>query len=84
MSHWINAPVLTETESGKIILDLSGDIWDLRSAQESQASILLSLARYPDGSKEYEIELIPQESKAVVLGVMYPIEKVSAALKAII
>lgn len=84
MSHWINAPVLTETQSGKIILDLSGDIWDLRSAQESNASILFSLARYPDGGKEYEVELIPQESKAIILGAIYPIETVFEVLKTLV
>ena len=83
MSHWVFAPVLTDTQSGEILLDLSGGLWELRSAQESGASITLSLARYPDGIKEYAVELLPQEKRALVLGVSYPLAELKAALEAL-
>ncbi len=84
MSHWIYAPVLIDTESHTKVLDLIGNIWDLRSATESTDSITLMLARYPDGGKEYEVKLYPTKGEACINGKPTKISSVVESLDAIV
>lgn len=84
MSHWVYAPVLINTESNVAVLDLTGNVWDFRSATESTDSITLLLARYPDGSKEYEIRLYPSKGEATINGKLTQIQAISEALDAIV
>ena len=84
MSHWVYAPVLINTESNVAILDLIGNVWDLRSATESTDSITLLLSRYPDGNKEYELKLYPSKGEATINGKPTQIQRVSEVLDAIV
>lgn len=84
MSHWVYAPILVSTETNEIILSLEGNVWDLRSAREVRDSIILKLARYPDGKKEYELELAPLAETAKISGVAHPLAKVVEVLDAIV
>ncbi|MFC3150030.1 hypothetical protein ACFOEK_03235 [Litoribrevibacter euphylliae] len=83
MSHWVYAPVLRHTETNEHILNLAGNVWDLRSAKESQDTIILQLARYPDGSKDYEIKITPRTETAIVNGTPHPLTKLAEVLDAI-
>lgn len=84
MSHWVYAPILVSTETNEIILSLEGNVWDLRSAREVRDFIILKLARYPDGKKEYELELAPLAETAKISGVAHPLAKVVEVLDAIV
>lgn len=84
MSHWLYAPVLTNLETQEVLLDLQDSIWDLRSAKESEDSILLTLARYHEGNSEYLVELNPIEGTAIVCGVSHPMFSVLEAINAIV
>ena len=83
MSQWINVPWLTETDTGRVVLDLRDDIWDLRSTQEEGDVIQLKMARYPDGNTEYAIALRPLQNQAVLRGTTYALAELKAALKAL-
>lgn len=84
MSHWVYAPLLTETETGTAVLDLKDGLWDLRSAEESGAAIRLKMAYYPVGGTEYQIEIRPQAGVALVAGVSWLIEDLPEALAALV
>ncbi len=83
MSHWVHPPVLVHTETNEHILNLAGNRWDLRSAKESQDTIILQLARYPDGSKDYEIKITPRTKTAIINGTPHPLTKLAEVLDAI-
>ncbi|MGF1769185.1 hypothetical protein L4D06_17620 [Enterovibrio makurazakiensis] len=84
MSHWVYAPVIIDIETNEIILNLEGNIWDLRSAGESQDSIILKLSRYPDGVTEYTVEIIPDAATAIVEGVSLSVTRIVQFLDALV
>ncbi|GGK05599.1 hypothetical protein GCM10007426_37950 [Alloalcanivorax dieselolei] len=82
MSHWVHAPVLTDTETAEVLLDLRDGLWDLRGAKEEGQAILLTLARYPNGNKEYQLLLHPHARTVAVDGCEYPLPRAVEILKA--
>jgi hypothetical protein len=83
MSHWVYAPVLTDTITEEVLFDLSGNIWDLQSASESSKEVILKLARYPDINKEFEIVLKLNKGQAKINGNIFPINNLSKVLDGI-
>ncbi|MBZ5488373.1 hypothetical protein HW452_12650 [Halomonas aquamarina] len=83
MSLWVYSPVIVERATGRVVLDLSSGLWDLRRVNERPGRILLTLARFPEGDREYVVEVAPVEAIAVVDGVTHPLLKLEAALNAI-
>ncbi|ERS10694.1 hypothetical protein Q668_03665 [Alcanivorax sp. PN-3] len=81
MSHWVHAPVLIDTETSEVLLDLGDSPWDLRGAKEEGRAILLTLAHYPDGNKEYELLLYPDAGTMAVGGCEYPLARAAEILK---
>lgn len=55
MSHWVNAPRVEHGLSGKELLDLSGDLWDLIRVEDGEEKVILFLRKYPGVSKEVQI-----------------------------
>ena len=47
MSHWVDSPVITDTKSQEIILDLSNTAWHLVKWGEIDFGIEMTLAKYP-------------------------------------
>lgn len=84
MSHWVYAPVIINTDNDEVILNLEGNIWDFRSAKETRDSIILKLARYSDGNKEYEMKLQLSAKTVTINGAMYPLASVPEVLDAIV
>lgn len=82
MSHWIQAPTLTDVSSGEVLLDLSDDIWDLRAAQAHETGIQLSMARYPDGQHTLTLMIWPDRQEAEFAGQRLPLRELPAALAA--
>lgn len=80
MSHWVYSPVLTRESCGEVVLDLSGSDWDLRQAAETDDGIMITLARYPDGIKTYEVKLLPDKSTFLFEGKEYPTSSVKSVL----
>ncbi|WP_252109365.1 MULTISPECIES: hypothetical protein [unclassified Halomonas] len=83
MSLWVYSPVITERATGSVLLDLTGSPWDLRRIEEGRGRILMTLMCYPDGDREYMIEVAPFEAIAVVEGEAYPLAELGAVLNAI-
>lgn len=82
MSHWVHAPLLIDTETAEVLLDLRDGLWDLRGAKEEGRAILLTLAHYPDGNKEYELLLYPDAGTMAVGGCEYPLARAAEILNA--
>ncbi|MCS2609292.1 hypothetical protein [Halomonas dongshanensis] len=83
MSLWVYAPVIVERATQRVILDLSGSLWDLRRVAEGEGRIILTLARYPEGVREYVIEVDPIKSTVIVQGSTYALAHIDTALSAI-
>jgi GAF domain-containing protein len=45
---WVRSPRVTETATGRVLLDLQGTAWDCEVALPLTDSVLLHLRRYPD------------------------------------
>ncbi|NRB42281.1 MAG: hypothetical protein HRU20_28065 [Pseudomonadales bacterium] len=84
MSHWVYSPVLTDTETGTVIFDLSDSDWDLREAKESEGLIMMTLARYPDGATTYKIDISPEKSEFILDGSVYPVSSINVVLDGIV
>ncbi|WP_447928718.1 hypothetical protein [Vreelandella sp. EE27] len=83
MSLWVYSPVVVECATQKAVLDLSGSRWDLRRVTEGNGRIIMVLARYPEGDREYLIEVDPANATAVVEGVAHLLADIETALNAI-
>lgn len=84
MSHWVYAPVITDTQTHIKLLDLSNGLWDLRSAGELNHIIVLNLARYPNADTEYEVCLDPEKGEAKVEGKTVELSEIKDALDLIV
>ena len=69
MSHWVNAPRVEDVLSGKELLDLSSDLWDLVRVEEDEEKVILFLRKYPGISKEVQI-VIGQDGQMFLNGVL--------------
>ncbi len=83
MSLWVYSPVVVECATQKRVLDLSGSLWDLRRVTQDQGRIVMMLARYPEGDREYVVEVDPVRTTAIVEGIAHPLADIETALNAI-
>lgn len=47
MSHWVNAPVVVDCDTGKDVVDLRFGRWDLRDVVETDEGLDMTLSPYP-------------------------------------
>jgi len=52
MSHWVYAPKIENLETGEVLLDLTGDLWDLVAVSEEGNRLKLQMRKYPGSSPE--------------------------------
>lgn len=81
MSHWVYSPVIINLLTQQVVINLEGSNWDLRSARGGENSIFLKLSRYPDSTKEYEIEIDTSKNIAAINNSLYSFNKVLEALE---
>jgi hypothetical protein len=84
MSLWVDAPLITDTQTNTAILDLRDSIWSLRGTSATLDSITLTLARYPDGNKEYKLCVYPEIGEAKLGHITKPILQIRDLLDAIV
>ncbi|MBN3575924.1 hypothetical protein [Vibrio neptunius] len=84
MSHWVHSPVIRETSSGKVILNLEFTAWGLRSVTESNERLVLILYRYPDGNSDYCVEVDPINRVVLISGEEYPLINIESTLELIV
>ncbi|WP_447928720.1 hypothetical protein [Vreelandella sp. EE27] len=84
MSLWVYAPLIVERATQRIMLDLTGSLWDLRRVTENSGRIIMILARYPDGDRHYVVEVDPGKSIVIVQGVTHLLADIETALNAVI
>lgn len=69
MSHWVSAPRVEDILSGKTLLDLSDELWDLLRVEEGEEKLILVLRKYPGISKEVQI-VIGKDGQMFLNGVL--------------
>lgn len=52
MSHWVYAPKIENLETGEVLLDLTGGLWDLVAVSEEGDRLNLQMRKYPGSSPE--------------------------------
>jgi len=68
MSHWVYAPILTDTLSDHCYFNLTNKVWDLMSVKEDENSITLLLRKYSKDLQEYEIQIFIAKNEALING----------------
>ncbi|MFO0760602.1 MAG: hypothetical protein U0359_29245 [Byssovorax sp.] len=68
MSHWIDCPRVIDTQTGRVLLDLHGSLWDLAEVKEEARSIRLVMRKYPGGSPPVALTLSPDMPGGVLDG----------------
>lgn len=82
MSHWIYAPKIIDRQSGAVLLDLSGDLWDLVAVKESPNAITLIMRKYPGTAPQAELVISPGQTGGVFNGQTLDLNALMAALAA--
>ena len=80
MSHSIHAPRVIDLRSGTVLLDLTGELWDLIEVKESSHSITLIMRKYPGTLPQAELMLVPGQSGGVFNGQQLDSSELVAAL----
>ena len=59
MSHWVNRPMLVDTDSSQVLLNLSGSLWhaDQVTWAKDGESVSLELRRYPGDVPGISLEI---------------------------
>ncbi|HEY4375114.1 MAG TPA: hypothetical protein VGN52_24545 [Burkholderiales bacterium] len=48
MSHWVESPILSDAQSGEVLLRFANSLWSLNTTQwQDDAVVRLSLRKYP-------------------------------------
>ena len=84
MSHWVYAPVLTDTKLNKCILNLTNKVWDLESVKETEHSIMLLLKKYSKELRQYELEIFIDKNEASINGTVISISEIEASLQKLV
>ena len=71
MSHWVYAPKIEEVTTNNVLLDLTGDLWDLVGAKEEKEVLTLALRKYPGGAEGVSISVRKGESLLYLKGKAY-------------
>jgi len=71
MSHWVYAPKVEEVTTGTVLLDLTGDLWDLVGAKEEKEVLTISLRKYPGGSAGVSVSVRKGERLLYLEGKAY-------------
>ncbi len=59
MSHWLDTPVVRRADNDAIVLDLSGELWDLSSIREEADELVLTMRKYPGKTNDIEVRVLP-------------------------
>jgi hypothetical protein len=57
MSHWVYAPKIADVSSGRVLLDLTGKLWDLMDITETDDALSLRLRKYPGDRPEVNLQM---------------------------
>ena len=57
MSHWVYAPKIENIETGEVLLDLTGGLWDLVAVGEDGNRLKLQMRKYPGSSPEVVVAI---------------------------
>jgi hypothetical protein len=68
MSHWVEAPIVENAETGATILDLSQEIWDLQTLREEGSELVLVMRKYPGLTNDVEVRIFAEGDKFSVAG----------------
>ena len=68
MSHWVYAPVLTDTLSNHCYFNLTNKVWDLISVKETEFAVTLLIEKYSEDQAQYEVQIFIDNNEALING----------------
>ena len=84
MSHWIYAPVLTDTLSNHCYFNLTNKIWDLSSVKETEFGVTLLIEKYSENQEQYEIQIFIDKNEALINDTAISIFEIDAFLNKLV
>ena len=67
MSHWVYAPKVTDISADRVLLDLTGKLWDLIDVTETEDALDLRLRKYP-GDRSVVNLLVQRNGRVLSIG----------------